>query len=152
MIDLNMKSLTYMTRLFAEAMVKNGGGRIMNVASTAAFQPGPMMSVYYASKNYVLAFSEGIANELKDHNVTVTALCPGPTETGFQSTADMGEARLFSTVTLPTAKDVAEYGYKAMMKGKTVAIHGFMNKLLAQSIRFTPRKWVTAIVQSLHKE
>ncbi|MGM0588779.1 MAG: SDR family NAD(P)-dependent oxidoreductase [Bacteroidota bacterium] len=152
MIDLNMKSLTHMTRLFSAAMVNSGGGRIMNVASTASFQPGPLMSVYYATKHYVLAFSEGIANELKDQGVTVTALCPGPTESGFQSTADMGDSRLVNTVQLPTAQEVAEYGYRSMMKGKTVAIHGFMNKLMAQSVRFTPRKMVTSLVRKIQEE
>jgi short-subunit dehydrogenase len=152
MIDLNMKSLTHMTRLFSEEMVHNGGGRIMNVASTASFQPGPLMSVYYATKHYVLAFSEGIANELTDYGVTVTALCPGPTESGFQSSADMGDSRLVNTVTLPTAQEVAEYGYHAMMKGKTIAVHGFMNKVMAQSVRFTPRKMVTSLVRKIQEE
>jgi short-subunit dehydrogenase len=152
MIDLNMKSLTHMTRLFSEEMVKNGGGRIMNVASTASFQPGPLMSVYYATKHYVLAFSEGIANELKDYGVSVTALCPGPTESGFQSSAEMGDSRLVNTVSLPSSKEVAEYGYRAMMDGKTVAIHGFMNKVMAQSVRFTPRKMVTSMVRTIQEE
>jgi short-subunit dehydrogenase len=149
MIDLNIKSLTHMTRLFSDQMVNNGGGRIMNVASTASFQPGPLMSVYYATKHYVLAFSEGIANELKDYGVTVTALCPGPTESGFQEASDMENSRLVNTVSLPTAKDVAEYGYKSMMNGKTVAIHGWMNKVMAQSVRFTPRKLTTSLVRTI---
>lgn len=152
MIDLNMRSLTHMTKLFSRDMIQRGSGKIMNVASTASFQPGPLMSVYYATKHYVLAFSEGIANEMKDYGVSVTALCPGPTESGFQSTAEMGSSRLVNTFSLPTAKEVAAYGYKSMMKGKTVAIHGFMNKLMAQSVRFTPRNMVTTMVRTMQKQ
>ena len=121
----------------------------MNVASTAAFQPGPTMAIYYATKAYVLHFSEAIANELKGKNITVTALCPGATESGFQSVAEMEESKLVKGKKLPSAKSVAQYGYKTMMKGKTVAIHGFMNYMLANSVRFMPRKMVTNIARSI---
>jgi uncharacterized protein len=149
MINLNITTLTYLTRLFLPAMVQKGNGRIMNVASTAAFQPGPTMSVYYATKAYVLHFSEAISNELKNKGVTVTALCPGATESGFQSAAAMEESKLVKGKKLPTSAEVAAYGYKAMMKGKRVAIHGFMNKILANSVRFMPRGVVLAVTRKM---
>lgn len=151
MVDLNIKSLTHMTRLFSEDMVRRGGGRIMNVASTASFQPGPLMSVYYATKHYVLAFSEAISQELGDYDVSVTALCPGPTDSGFQAEAGMEQSRLVTTFSLPSPREVAEYGYRAMMKGERVAVHGFMNKLLAQSVRFTPRNVATFMVRKIQE-
>src|SRR4029078_1460716 len=103
--------------------------RLLNSASTAAFFPGPLMAVYYATKAYVLHFSEAIATELEGTGVTVTALCPGATTSGFQAAANLGGSKLVKGNKLPTSKDVAEYGYRAMMKGKAVAIHGFGNWL-----------------------
>jgi len=147
MINLNITALTYLTKLFLPDMIVKGGGKIMNVASTAAFQPGPKMAIYYASKAYVLSFSEAIGNELKDRSVTVTTLCPGATRTGFQEAADMQESRLVKGRKLPTSKEVAEYGYNAMMKGKAVAIPGFMNKMLAFGVRFFPRSMVVKIAR-----
>lgn len=149
MIDLNIKSLTLMNRLFAPDMAARKSGRILNVASTAAFQPGPTMAVYYATKSYVLFLSEAMSNELKESGVTVTCLCPGATESGFQAAAAMGESALVKGKKLPTAKEVAAFGYKAMMKGKLTVIHGFMNYLMANSIRFTPRAWVLPIVRKV---
>lgn len=149
MINLNITTLTYLTHLFLPAMIKKGAGKIMNVASTAAFQPGPTMAVYYATKAYVLHFSEAIANELEGTGVTVTALCPGATESGFQNAADMHESKLVKGKKLPSSKEVAAFGYKAMMRGKTVAIHGFRNYLLANSVRFAPRKLVVKIARAL---
>lgn len=149
MINLNITALTQFTKLFVKDMVQRKYGKIMNVASTASFQPGPLMSVYYATKSYVLFFSEAIANELEDKGVTVTALCPGPTESGFQEAATLGESKLVKGRKLPSSLEVAEYGYKAMMNGETVAIHGVMNWIMAQSIRFTPRKLATTIVRMM---
>lgn len=149
MIALNITTLTHLTHLFLPAMVQRGFGKILNVASTAAFQPGPTMSVYYATKAYVLSFSEAISNELEGKGVTVTALCPGATESGFQSAAAMEESKLVKGKKLPTSAEVAAYGYRAMKKGKVVAIHGFMNAILATSIRFTPRPLVRKIVRSM---
>ncbi|HEY6160719.1 MAG TPA: SDR family oxidoreductase [Bacteroidia bacterium] len=149
MIDLNVRSLTEMTKLFLPAMVKRKSGRIMNLASTASFQPGPLMSVYYATKAYVLFFTEGIAEELRGSGVTVTALCPGPTRSGFQAASALENSKLVKDRKLPTAKEVAEYGYKAMVRGKVVAIHGLMNRLMAQSPRFTPRALVRKVVMRL---
>lgn len=149
MIELNITALTQFTKLYLKDMVKRNSGKIMNVASTAAFQPGPTMAIYYATKSYVLHFTEAIANELKGKNITVTALCPGATESGFQAVAEMEDSKLVKGKKLPSSKVVAQYGYKAMMKGKTVAIHGFMNTVLANSVRFMPRKMVTAVTRSI---
>ncbi len=147
MIDLNITSLAYFTRLFLPGMINRGEGRIMNVASTAAFQPGPTMSVYYASKAFVLHFSEAIANELEGTGVTVTALCPGATESEFQAVAGIENSRLVKGRKLPTSKEVAVYGWKATQKGKKVAIHGTFNFLLASSVRFAPRTLVLKIAR-----
>ncbi len=149
MIDLNIKSLTLLCKLFIPDMVTKKYGKVMNVASTAAFQPGPTMAVYFASKAYVLHFSEAIYNELKDTGVTVTALCPGATESNFQKAAAMEESKLVKNKKLPTSLEVAEYGYKAMMKGKMTAIHGFKNYLLANSVRFAPRSLTVALARKI---
>lgn len=149
MINLNITALTQFTKVYLQDMVKRGSGKIMNVASTAAFQSGPTMSVYYASKAYVLHFSEAVDNEVRAKGITVTALCPGPTESGFQAAAALEESRLVKGKKLPTSKEVAIYGYKAMMKGKTVAIHGLMNWIMANSVRFTPRAIVVKITRKL---
>jgi uncharacterized protein len=149
MINLNITALTQFTKLYLADMVKRKTGKIMNVASTAAFQSGPTMAVYYATKAYVLSFSEAIDNELSDKGITVTALCPGATESGFQVAAAMEESALVKGKKLPTSKEVAEYGYAAMMKGKTVAIHGWMNYILANSVRFTPRAIVVKLTRKI---
>lgn len=149
MINLNITTLTQFTKLYLQEMVKRRSGKIMNVASTAAFQSGPTMAVYYATKAYVLSFSEAIDNEVRDKGVTVTTLCPGATESGFQAAAAMEESALVKGKKLPSSREVAEYGYKAMMNGKTVAIHGFMNWILANSVRFTPRAIVVKITRKL---
>lgn len=147
MIQLNVIALTYLTRLFLPEMIKHKYGKILNVASTAAFQPGPTMSVYFASKAFVLSFSEAIANELKNTGVTVTILCPGATATGFKAAAALEDSNLFKGNQIATSKDVAEFGYKKMMKGKIVVIHGLINNILAQSIRFSPRNLTTNIAK-----
>ncbi len=139
MINLNITALSYLTHLFLPGMVQRKTGKVLNVASTAAFQPGPLMSIYFATKVFVLFFSEAIANELEGTGVTVTALCPGATESGFQAAAAMEDSKLFKGKKIPSSKEVAAYGYKAMMKGKPVAIHGLKNYLLAQGARFAPR-------------
>jgi uncharacterized protein len=149
MINLNITTLTQFTKLYLQDMVKRKSGKIMNVASTAAFQSGPTMAVYYATKAYVLSFSEAIDNEVSGQGVTVTTLCPGATESGFQAAAAMEESALVKGKKLPTSKEVAEYGYKAMMKGKTVAIHGFLNYILANSVRFMPRAMVVKVTRQI---
>jgi short-subunit dehydrogenase len=149
MINLNITTLTQFTKLYLQDMVKRKSGKIMNVASTAAFQSGPTMAVYYATKAYVLSFSEAVDNEVSGKGVTVTTLCPGPTESGFQAAAAMEESNLVKGKKLPTAKEVAEYGYSSMMKGKTVAIHGMMNWIMANSVRFTPRALVVKLTRKI---
>ncbi len=144
-IQLNITALTQLTRLFLPPMVFRRSGRIMNVASTAAFQPGPHMAVYYATKAYVLSFSEAIANELRSSGVTVTCFCPGATETGFASRAGNDKTRLFKQLGGMKVDQVALDGYRAVMEGRTLAISGAHNWLVAQSTRFAPRKLVTAI-------
>jgi uncharacterized protein len=144
-IDLNIRALTELTRLFLPPMMQRRRGRIMNVASTAAFQPGPLMAVYYATKAYVLSFSEAIANELRDTGVTVTCFCPGATHTDFAKRAGVENSRLFKTVGAMSAEKVALDGYRAVMEGRGLAISGAHNWLVAQSTRFAPRKLVTAI-------
>jgi short-subunit dehydrogenase len=151
MINVNITALTYLTRLFLPHMVEKGFGKILNVASTASFQPGPTMSVYFATKAFVLHFSEAIGNELEGTGVTVTALCPGATESGFQAVAGLEESKLVKGRKLPSSKSVAEYGYRAMMKGTAVAIHGFFNYLMAQGPRFAPRSWVVKIARKVQE-
>lgn len=151
MIQVNVAALTHLTKLFLPAMLKRRSGHILNVASTAAFQPGPLMAVYYASKAYVLSFSEAIAEELRNRGVSVTALCPGPTRTGFASTAGVGGSRLFNLFGIADAADVAEFGFQSMMQGKRVAIPGIRNKLVAQANRLSPRA-LTARVARLARE
>jgi uncharacterized protein len=149
MIDLNIKSLTLLSRLFGADMVAKKSGKILNVASTAAFQPGPTMAVYFATKSYVLFLSEAMSNELEGTGVTVTCLCPGATESGFQAAAAMEDSAMVKGKKLPTSAEVALFGYKAMMKGKRMVIHGLLNTIMATSIRFTPRGLVLKIVRKI---
>jgi uncharacterized protein len=149
MINLNITTLTQFTKLYLQDMVGRKSGRIMNVASTAAFQSGPTMAVYYATKAYVLSFSEAVDNEVSDKGVTITSLCPGATESGFQAAAAMEESALVKGKKLPTSLEVAQYGYQSMLTGKTVAIHGLMNYIMANSVRFTPRSIVVKLTRKL---
>ena len=144
-IELNVTALTALTRLFLPGMLERRSGKVLNVASTAGFQPGPLMAVYYASKAYVISFSEALANELKGSGVTVTCLCPGATDTGFQGRAGTENTILFRKLRPMTAKAVARDGYRALMSGRTLVISGFRNWLVAESVRFSPRKLVTAV-------
>jgi short-subunit dehydrogenase len=139
MIQVNIGALTHLTKLFLPPMVRARTGRILNVASTAAFQPGPLMAVYYATKAYVLSFSQALAEELRNTGVTVTALCPGPTQTDFAEAAQMTNSRLFTTFGVADADDVARYGVRSMLRGKRLAIPGIRNKVLAQANRIAPR-------------
>jgi uncharacterized protein len=149
-IHLNVTALTHLTRLVVPGMIARRRGRILNVASTAAFQPGPLMAVYYATKAYVLSFSEALSNELKGTGVTATCLCPGPTRTGFMDRAGMGTTGVLQKKgVLMDASVVARRGYKAMMKGKRLAIPGVMNKLLAHATRLGPRGLNASVVRHL---
>jgi uncharacterized protein len=150
MLRLNVVALTHLTRLFLPPMVRRGRGRILNVASTAGLQPGPLMAVYYASKAYVLSFSEAIAEELRGTGVTVTALLPGPTRTEFQARADMEGSGLVR-LGMASARSVAEVGYRAMESGRVVVIPGLFNRMLALSIRVSPRWLVRRIVKRINR-
>jgi len=152
MINLNISAVTKLTKYFLKEMVARKSGKVLNVASTAAFQPGPLMAVYYATKAYVLSFTEAISNEIAGSGVTITALCPGPTKTLFQDAAELNSVRLFKLLKVAEAKDVAEYGYQQMLKGKVIAIPGLMNKIGAESVRFSPRFMVRNIVRKLQEE
>lgn len=150
MMQLNMRSVVILSKLFLPDLMATRG-KILNIASTAAFQPGPYMAVYYASKAFVLSFSEAIASELAGTGVTVTALCPGPTASGFQDKADMQASALVKGKKLPSAESVAQAGFKAMQRGQRVFVPGVMNWLMAQSVRFTPRRLVTWMVKAMSR-
>ncbi len=150
-IQLNIASLTHLTKLYVRPMVERRHGRVLNVASTAAFQPGPLMAVYYATKAYVLSFSEALSNELQGTGVTVTCLCPGPTTTEFHKRAAMDLSNMMKAPFMD-AKTVAEIGYRAMLKGKSTVIAGRMNWLVAQSTRFAPRTWAAAIARKIQEQ
>lgn len=145
MIQVNITALTQFTKLYLPGMIARKTGKILNVASTAAFVPGPTMTVYCATKPYVLSFSEALNNEVSSQGITVTALCPGATASGFSKTANADKSALFSKNKLATSYDVAIYGYNSMLKGKQVAIHGFVNQLLAFFIRLMPRSLVVKV-------
>lgn len=151
MIQVNITALTHLTRLFLPAMIKRNRGRILNVASVAAFQPGPLMAVYYATKAYVLSFTEALENELRGTAVTVTALCPGATATRFEQRASLQESRLFRGNVMDVGT-VARAGYNGLMRGQTIVIPGWKNRLLAASARWVPRKLLTTIVRSVQEK
>jgi uncharacterized protein len=146
MMQLNMTSLTVLTKRFLPDVMATRG-KIMNVASTAAFQPGPYMAVYYASKSYVLSFTEALASELAGS--AVTALCPGPTASGFQDKAAMHDSALVKGKKLPSADMVGAKAYRAMMAGKRVAIPGCMWWVMAQSVRMMPRNMAADTVRRM---
>jgi len=151
MIQVNVTALTALTKLLLPGMLARRRGRILNVASTAAFQPGPLMAVYYATKAYVLSFSEALANETAGSGVTVTALCPGPTVTEFQKQAGLEKTRLFNGPLVMRAPEVARAGYDGMLRGKRVVIPGLMNVALVEALRVTPRRVVTAIARRIQE-
>ena len=144
-IGLNIVALTELTHLFLPPMLARHSGRIMNVASVAGFEPGPLLAVYYATKAYVISFSEAIANELRNSGVTVTCFCPGATHTGFAKRAGTEKSRMFKQFGAMSAEKVALDGYRALMEGRSLAISGIHNWIVAQSTRFAPRKVVTAV-------
>jgi hypothetical protein len=150
MLRLNVLALTHLTRLFLPAMVERGRGRILNVASTAGLQPGPWMAVYYASKAYVLSFSEALTEELRGTGVTSTALLPGPTRTEFQTRADMAGSGLVR-MGMADARAVAEAGYHGMEAGKAVVIPGIANNALSLLVRLSPRWAVRRVVGWLNR-
>lgn len=139
MIAVNCVALTELTSAALPAMLERGEGSILNIASTAAFQAGPTMAVYGATKAYVLSFTEAIAEETRGSGVSVTAFCPGAFASGFQDAAHIGESRLVKDRTLPTSADIAEQALAAMRRQDVVAVPGLMNKVTTASVRFTPR-------------
>ncbi len=142
MINVNIIALTYLTKMFITRMSGKERSYIVNVASGAAFQPGPLMAVYFATKSYVLHLSEAVAEELSGSNITLTTLCPGPTQSNFWSVA--GKNKTFGIMgRMPTSKQVAEYGYQAMLDARRVAVYGWTNRLGTLLVRFLPRSWVT---------
>jgi uncharacterized protein len=147
MLQVNVVALTHLSKLFLPQMVERGRGYVMNVASTAAFQPGPLMAVYYASKAYVLSFSEALSVELAGTGVTATALCPGATRTEFQAAANMENSRLFRAGHVMTAAQVAEAGYNAMLAGRSSVVTGAVNRVMAAGTRFIPRRMAARLAK-----
>jgi short-subunit dehydrogenase len=149
MLQLNVVTLTELCRCYLPPMLARGAGRILNVASMAGFQPGPNLAVYYATKAYVLSFSEALHEETRGTGVTVTVLCPGPTDTEFQKRARLADKRLFTLMQVQAASYVARVGYRAMLRGQAIAIPGAVNNLTIQLNRFMPRSWVRRVVKKL---
>lgn len=143
MIDLNVRALVELTGLFLPGMLERKHGKVLNVASTAAFQPGPLMAVYYATKAFVLSFSEAIRSEVKGRGVFVTALCPGPTKTNFADNSALQQSRLLRGFPLMSAESVAKMAYFALMKNTAVVVPGMLNKFLAFLARVVPRSVAT---------
>jgi uncharacterized protein len=152
MIQVNITSLTHLTRLFLPGMIERKRGKILNVASTAAFQPGPLMATYYASKAYVLSFSEALSEELEGTPVTVTALCPGPTATGFGARAGFANEKIIGNLLSMNSYTVALEGYKGLMKGKPLVVSGWKNWLGTQLIRFLPRPIPARLIKRVQKK
>lgn len=153
MVAVNIKALMTLSRTAAIGMVARGSGRILNVASTAAFMPGPHLATYYASKAFVLSFSEAMHHELKGSGVTCTTLCPGPTKTAFFDRAEMSGVHLEKGGFIPmmTAKSVAKSGWASMLKGKRRTIPGLMNAISPFMLRLLPRNWQLAVVAALQR-
>jgi short-subunit dehydrogenase len=151
MMQVNMVSLTDLTKRLLPYMIQKKEGRIMNVASAGGFVPGPFFAVYYATKAYVISFSEALNEELRGTGITVTALCPGATETGFQKRAQVEDTILYSPWKMMDAGTVARIGYRGMMKGKAVVIPGLLNKLMIFSTRFGPRSFVARLTRLIQE-
>jgi short-subunit dehydrogenase len=147
---LNVETPTHLTRLFLEDMVERDEGRILNVSSMAAFQPGPTMAVYYATKAYLLSFSEAISNEVKDTDVSVTALCPGPTETAFIQKAGEQNSRINEGEKM-SQRTVAEAGYEGLMNEKRVVVPGFKNRMLVRLTKIAPKSLVIRVARYLQE-
>jgi len=150
MVQVNVNALAQLTGLFLPAMVKRRSGRILNIGSTAGFQPGPGMATYYASKAFVNSFTEALAHELRGSGVHATVSCPGATDTEFGEVAGNDKSILFRLGTA-TAETVARQAYDAMMAGRPMIVHGLTNKIAAQSLRVSPRAVVRSLVASLNK-
>ncbi len=149
MIQVNVASLVALTKLFVRDMVSRGSGHVINVSSTAAFQPGPLQAVYYATKAFVLSFSEAIDNELSGTGVRVTAFCPGPTRTEFHARA--GTETSFRGLRQMSAEEAVRQGYAGYRRGRRVVIAGTLNRILAFSTRLAPRRLTTAVARRLQE-
>jgi len=152
MIQVNITALTHLTRLLLPGMIERKRGKILNVASTAAFQAGPLMATYYASKAYVLSFSEALSEELRRTGITVTALCPGPTATGFGKRAGFSNEILIGGILSMDSQEVALDGYKGLMKGKPLIISGWKNWLGTQVVRFLPRSFPRKLIKKVQQK
>ncbi len=151
LINLNIITPTVLTKLFLQDMIKTGRGKVFNIASTAGFQSGPLMSVYYGTKSYLLNFSEGIAEELRDTQIKVVTLCPGPTKTAFEK-MDKIEKGLFKNFHIADPEDVAKYLYKNMDTKKDILIHGKLNKLMIALTKFIPRKINLNLIKKIQQK
>ena len=150
LLDLNVRALMILSHEIGRQMVEHGGGKILNIASTAAFMPGPYMASYYASKAFMLSFGEALNSELEGTGVSVTTLCPGPTATEFEQAVNgLADSGLFSNQIVSTARDVAKDGFFAMMDSKAVKISGFMNQLAVLSVKFSARSMVVHMTKKI---
>jgi uncharacterized protein len=148
MIDLNVRALVQLTHIYWPGMLERRRGGVLNVASTAAFQPGPLMAVYYASKAFVLSFSEALWREAEGSGVHVSCLCPGPTTSHFRARAGTGATRLSRNTVMPSA-EVAGLGYQSWRRNQRVIVTGRRNAILAAAARFLPRRLVLNMVHGL---
>lgn len=150
MINLHVLNTTHLTKLFLQDMVKKNNGKILNISSVAAFQPGPLMSLYYATKAYILHFTEAIADEVKDKNICISALCPGQTNTNFQKSVSSKKNKIKFNTSCPVK--VAKYGYEELKANNTIIIPGYFNKFLVFLNRLLPRNIVTKIVRYIQEK
>lgn len=150
MIQLNISALTELTHLYGQDMKKRRNGRILNIASIASVCAGPYMSVYYASKSYVLSFTQAVAEELKGSGVSVSALCPGPVDTGFEKAANLENSKMFTYFKPASARAVAMHGYRAMMSRRVIVFHGLTVKLINFVTKLSPRLFARKITKSVN--
>jgi len=149
MVELNVRALVELTHIYWGEMLRRGRGGVLNVASTAAFQPGPLMAVYYASKAFVLSFSEALWEEARGSGLNVSCLCPGPTVSGFRERAGTGGTRLAATGPQAPSQPVAEQGYRGWRRNQRVVVTGTRNRIVAGAVRFLPRRMVLRAVHQI---
>tara|TARA_B100000287_G_scaffold435620_1_gene505000 strand:- start:1729 stop:2490 length:762 start_codon:yes stop_codon:yes gene_type:complete len=150
MINLHVLNTTHLTKLFLKDMVKKNEGKILNISSVAAFQPGPLMSLYYATKAFILHFTEAISNEVKDKNISISVLCPGQTSTNFQKNVSTKKNKIKFNTGCPIK--VAKYGYDSLKKNTTVSVPGFWNKVIVLLVRILPRSTSTNLVRYIQEK
>jgi uncharacterized protein len=151
MIQVNITALVQLCHVFGTSMRQRGFGRILNIASTAGFQPGPYMATYYASKAFVISFSEALAYELEASKVTVTCCCPGATATAFAERSGSSSAKMFNSPMVAKPEAVALHAYRAMLAGRRVTVHGALNRIGTLSVRFAPRSLAVSIAATLNR-